>query len=357
MGGKAHAQKNNDPEKSKQSEGTSSKQVERPQETIKTDADAVVVGGEPLSSSTWLDDLSPEEREREEAKVKERQKKADAAAWQQKKQNEWREMKQKEEAKVAREKMRDEKKWAVQCDRAKARAQSEGVLEAEDWGDDKWWCKIEKDTYKEVQGQYYCTLCDKSLNDSTLGAHIDSQGHGKKLAWRSAPGKVADASHTQPQSLDHQKGSSSVGRQKAGHPPPSLPYLAWVPSDETNTASERWLMCLLCGSAVDAMKRFCATVPCAVLLVGGSGCPAARVRRHEPNKTGSRCSITLHVCSGSQRSAISRNVLRGCPRGAGTATATSKTSSLVTSFAGTRSQGVRGRDRGVLIFFFCLEAD
>uniref|UniRef100_A0A7S1A5H2 U1-type domain-containing protein n=1 Tax=Noctiluca scintillans TaxID=2966 RepID=A0A7S1A5H2_NOCSC len=258
--GKAHAQKNNEPEKSKQSEGTSSKQVERPQESIKTDADAVLVGGEPLSSSTWLDDLSQEEREREEAKIKDRQKKADAAAWQQKKQNEWREMKQKEEAKVAREKVRDEKKWTVQCDRAKARAQSEGVLEAEDWGDDKWWCKIEKDTYKEVQGQYYCTLCDKSLNDSTLGAHIDSQGHAKKLAWRSTPGKVADTSHTQPQSLDHQKGSASVGRQNAGHPPPNLPYLAWIPSDETNIASERWLMCLLCGRWVQDEQSHSGTV-------------------------------------------------------------------------------------------------
>lgn len=203
------------------------------------------------AQSSWLDALTPEDRklavsvgcnspcdlEKEKARLLELSKKA---AEQQKKQlweNERHRQWEKEAEKKVREKGREDRKWEQQAEKAKQRALQEGVLESEDWGDDKWWLKVDGG-YKEVQGQYYCTFCDKHLNDSTLEGHIDGKDHKKKASWhmpQQAPATIAPA--------------VAVAKSpvlKPGYVAPALPYLAWVPADDTKPAGERWLKCLLC---------------------------------------------------------------------------------------------------------------
>eukprot|EP00747_Dinoflagellata_sp_TGD_P087857 gnl/TRDRNA2_/TRDRNA2_163784_c0_seq2.p2 gnl/TRDRNA2_/TRDRNA2_163784_c0~~gnl/TRDRNA2_/TRDRNA2_163784_c0_seq2.p2 ORF type:complete len:151 (-),score=59.51 gnl/TRDRNA2_/TRDRNA2_163784_c0_seq2:241-693(-) len=115
---------------------------------------------------SWLDDLTQAEREQEEKKMKAREEKAALAAKQTAKQNENRQYWEKEQEKANRAKERENKKWEAELSKAKARAQAEGIFESEDWGDGKWWVNLGGGTYKEVQGQYYCKLCDKHLNEN-----------------------------------------------------------------------------------------------------------------------------------------------------------------------------------------------
>merc|ERR1719261_2355583 len=115
--------------------------------------------------------------------MKAREEKAQAAARETARQNANRQYWEKEQEKVNRTKDREDKKWQQQLQKAKARAREEGILESEDWGDGKWWLNKGNGIYQEVQGQYFCTLCEKHLNDSTLESHMESDKHKKQVAW------------------------------------------------------------------------------------------------------------------------------------------------------------------------------
>lgn len=238
--------------------------------------------------------------EREKQKKQERQAKADAAQRQNLRENEWKRQKEKEEEKKQREKTREENKWKKQFEIAKKQAFSEGVLEAIDYGDGVYWVQCEDKRWQEVQGEYYCPLCNKHLNQSSLELHINSDAHKKKVAWMSSPSallsgpsvpaasapraintaivkrdapaamaewqtmgpdglvrcipcnKVVDDNHIS--SGDHIRRLESwlahEQLKKTGYAAPALEYLAYVPSVPGDNNSERWLKCLLCQKFV-----------------------------------------------------------------------------------------------------------
>eukprot|EP00435_Cladocopium_sp_Y103_P031084 s577_g7.t2 len=237
--------------------------------------------------------------EREKQKKQERQAKADAAQKQNLRENEWKRQKEKEEEKKQREKNREENKWKKQFEIAKKQAFSEGVLQAYDYGDGVWWVQCEDKRWQEVQGEYYCPLCNKHLNESSLELHINSDAHKKKVAWssgssallsapsmplaapraintavvkRDAPLALAEWQTMGPDGLvrcipcnkvvddnhistgDHLRRLESwlahEQLKKTGYAAPALEYLAYVPSVAGDDASERWLKCLLCGKFV-----------------------------------------------------------------------------------------------------------
>ena len=231
----------------------------------------------PIAPTSWEEslELDPEKKAAEEAKKQERQKKAEEAAWQQKRLNEKKEYWAKEAEKETRNKQREDRLWQKEADKARLQGLKEGVVENED----------------EDASQYTCTLCNKSLNDLTLRPHLDSEAHKKKVAWhlydatsasacasamsraalaahawgddwqleewqektaegyiRCVPcGKVIDEVHIA--KADHQSRLESWLHQREierkGYPAPDLPYLALVPADD-NPAGPRWHKCLLC---------------------------------------------------------------------------------------------------------------
>ncbi|CAE7234410.1 unnamed protein product [Symbiodinium sp. CCMP2592] len=217
------------------------------------------------------------------------------------KQNERKQQWEKEEAKKQRDKAREESKWLSDLEKTKQRALRERVVEA--WYDEsqgKSYAEIVPGTWKEVQGEFYCTLCDKCPNGCNLESHLNSEAHKKKLAWamgatyalvatpasaatpmpqallplpppvmpedlpawqqmgpdgliRCIPcGKVVDDNHLM--TGDHGRRLAAFLEQEklkqSGYAPPELEYLAWVPCDENDPNSERWMKCLLCSKWV-----------------------------------------------------------------------------------------------------------
>mmetsp|Transcript_101641 Transcript_101641/g.282892 ORF Transcript_101641/g.282892 Transcript_101641/m.282892 type:complete len:452 (+) Transcript_101641:74-1429(+) len=235
------------------------------------------------------------------------QKKAELSQQQSAAENARRQEWERHQQSVAVKKKAEERKWEKQLESIIARATKEGILRSEDWGDDRWWVKI-GDMYKEVQGQFYCTMCDKHLCAGTLQAHLDSDLHRRRLAWNqpseatsgagtasaarpaSAPGapppctsstSAASAPSTVPledwqemtadgflrcvpcgKVIDehHLAKDDHVARlwrwraeekcRRCGYEAPELPYLAFVPWDGTNPDGERCLKCLLCNKWV-----------------------------------------------------------------------------------------------------------
>jgi len=281
----------------------------------------------PSPTDSWLESLNAADRKlaescgcsdatalaREKAKMEERSKKAvesqQQRTWENKKNEAW----QKAEDKKSREKEREEKKWQHEAEKIKARALKEGVLESHEHLDGSWYVQVGADTWKVVQDKFYCTLCDKHLNDCTLNSHIESKDHVKKLSWQgglttaaapsgpSAPaaravavsasasaaaispdgplepwqelgqdgwqvrcipcGKVIDACHLA--SEDHiSRLQAWQDRQlvlQSGYQAPALPYLAYVPADPNYPDGERWIRCLLCKKWVQDEYSHCGT--------------------------------------------------------------------------------------------------
>eukprot|EP00406_Dinophysis_acuminata_P063401 CAMPEP_0179281722 /NCGR_PEP_ID=MMETSP0797-20121207/37302_1 /TAXON_ID=47934 /ORGANISM="Dinophysis acuminata, Strain DAEP01" /LENGTH=346 /DNA_ID=CAMNT_0020990443 /DNA_START=63 /DNA_END=1100 /DNA_ORIENTATION=+ len=264
-------------------------------------------------AKTWLDDLSAEDRkfamavgctcraelDQQKARKEQNAKKAAEAQktqlWQNEKNKQW----EKEAEKKVKAKQREDRQWDQHFVKVLEQARREGVLESEDWGDGLWWVKI-GDMYKEVQGQFFCTLCEKHLNEGTLGSHLASEAHQKKVAWNTPdPGASSSSSVPPPAAWASPKAKaaswawapqtpvaleewqemtadgylrcipcgkvidpghvcSDAHRNrlecwlhaqetvKKGYPPPDLPYLAWVPADESDPNSAKWMRCLLC---------------------------------------------------------------------------------------------------------------
>lgn len=253
----------------------------------------------------WTDELTMQEREAEVAKMAERQRKAEAAAEERRLKNERQRQWEKEQENKMRAAAIEDRKWKAECERFKARALQEGVLESEDYGDGKWWVNLGNGTYKEVQGQYYCPHCNKHLHDGTLEPHLNTDAHRRWVEWAASPsspatgavpngpahgaspsglapgggcaalvpwhcspcqlepwqerlpdgcvkclpcGRVIDDSHLA--SKEHQRRLNNWQEadklHQAGYPTPELPYLAWMPEDSDPNGA-RHLRCLLCN--------------------------------------------------------------------------------------------------------------
>jgi len=249
------------------------------------------------STGTWKDELTAEERAEEESKMEARKKKAEDAAryqqMQQAKRAEW----ERQQKNKGLEQQREDRKWEKQLAKVRGRLKQEGVVEAEDWGDGIYWANLGDGKYKEVKDQYFCTLCEKHLNDGTLESHVQSDAHKRKVSWSVAEPSVQHApetvssSRTPPpcppcsqtrvqveewqeltsdgnlrclpcnkcadyfhlQSDEHHKRLDwwleTQKLQKSGYKPPELPYLAWA-FDDSDPGGDRWLKCLLCNKWV-----------------------------------------------------------------------------------------------------------
>lgn len=219
-------------------------------------------------SESWLDALSADDRrfaistnagslQEFEAKKEKREADAKKASEQQKqqvRQNERYKQWEKDNMKQARAKAVDERKWQKQAEMALQRGLKEGILVAEDWGDGVWWCKgfdpENPETYKQVEDMYYCTLCDKHLNDNTLESHLDSNGHKKKLSWTQWDGDASPSAPAASPAAAPAAASPKASPKAAAeeYPAPALPWLAWVdaPPEQASKPGERWQKCLLC---------------------------------------------------------------------------------------------------------------
>jgi len=225
---------------------------------------------DPGSSSLWLEQLSVEDRrlalavgcvsmdelEREKAKIRGKGQLAQEHQRRQLWQNEQRRQWEVDDQKKVREQGREDRRWSDRVAEAKEVGLAEGVLLTEDFGDGKWWVKV-GDAYIEGKDQYYCSLCNKHLNDVTLEHHIASENHKKKVSWNqceasgsagSLSAASTSASSSRP-SPAHTPVSGACGKRYA---PPNLAYLAYVPGTDGEECSsgvrsgERWLKCLLC---------------------------------------------------------------------------------------------------------------
>lgn len=257
------------------------------------------------SRKSFLDELTPEQLAAEERKREERERKAKESQQRQLQENARKEMWAKEQQKKDREHERQSRDWQRTSEATKQRAFQQGVVESMD-GETAWWAQVGPETWKQVLDKYYCTLCEKHLNDNTIGSHIDSEGHKQKVAWKSqerdaassacapvvapaaaravpiavpepppAPAcstgpllewqeetnygrrcipcqKIIDCGHLW--SEDHKnrlaRWLETEEWKRLGYPAPDLLHLAYVPFDESSGPSERFLKCLLCDKWV-----------------------------------------------------------------------------------------------------------
>eukprot|EP00747_Dinoflagellata_sp_TGD_P179567 gnl/TRDRNA2_/TRDRNA2_30594_c0_seq1.p1 gnl/TRDRNA2_/TRDRNA2_30594_c0~~gnl/TRDRNA2_/TRDRNA2_30594_c0_seq1.p1 ORF type:complete len:419 (-),score=96.12 gnl/TRDRNA2_/TRDRNA2_30594_c0_seq1:33-1247(-) len=133
-------------------------------------------------AADWFSSLSEAEqalelkrREQREAKAQAEKKKADDDRW-------WREQNEKKQAKVQRESQRQEKKQDNWWHEVMKSAQKDGVLVAEEHGD-QWYVDLGGGLWKEVNDSYFCRHCQVTLNDSNLAAHLGGEKHRKKMGY------------------------------------------------------------------------------------------------------------------------------------------------------------------------------
>eukprot|EP00440_Ansanella_granifera_P016947 gb/GFBE01018413.1/.p1 GENE.gb/GFBE01018413.1/~~gb/GFBE01018413.1/.p1 ORF type:complete len:382 (+),score=111.58 gb/GFBE01018413.1/:1-1146(+) len=200
----------------------------------KISADTPSKAAPPTTSTAFHDNLDEEERRIEAEKQRLRDKKAQESAEKTRKENEWREWKEKEAAKEQRKKQVEERKWEKQAETALQRGKKEGsILEAQDWGD-AYWVELSKGVYKQVEGEFFCQWCEKHLNWNTVEGHLASVAHGKKASWMGA------------------EGGASAGY--APSPPPKAPAAAAAGYPSARGKLEEWqelsadgmLRCLAC---------------------------------------------------------------------------------------------------------------
>ncbi|CAE7452134.1 unnamed protein product, partial [Symbiodinium sp. CCMP2456] len=244
--------------------------------------------------ATAFDCATPDQLQQAKSKKKAQEAKAQEQQRQTLRQNERNRQWEKDEQKKQREKAREESKQAAELEKVKKRAFAEKVVEAY-WDGEKSWAEIGPGTWKEVQGEFFCTLCEKSPNGNNLESHLNSENHKKKLAWATGVGYAASVPATPmatampatcvpvpvlPQDLpswqqlgpdgmlrcipcgkvvddnhlmtgDHSRRLQAFLEQEklktSGFAPPQLEYLAYVPWDENDPSSERCMKCLLCG--------------------------------------------------------------------------------------------------------------
>lgn len=267
-----------------------------PKAAPKVEQSACPAAVEDDEAGGFLQTLTEAERLAEEKKMKVREEKAKESQRKQLAANarkEWWE----------KEKKKEDHQWKRELGKVKNAARSDGILEAVPGEDDNWWVELPDGEWKAVQGEYYCPHCQKHLNSLTLQAHIDSKEHEKKMWWvKNASGQTPSAPKAAaaapgppvycpevpsaaPQALEswqeldqwgwtrclacnkvidenHLQTDSHIRRvaEWMGRPPPGSAmeyedppeeFKAWVPSDENNPNSEKWLKCLLCNKYVN----------------------------------------------------------------------------------------------------------
>mmetsp|Transcript_10199 Transcript_10199/g.30653 ORF Transcript_10199/g.30653 Transcript_10199/m.30653 type:complete len:470 (+) Transcript_10199:91-1500(+) len=158
--------------------------------------------------------------------------------------------KQRQQEKESREKLRTDKKWEKELQAARDRAKAEGVLQAEDWGDG-WWVKLPGDLWKEVQTECWCSLCDKQLNDASLEAHLQSEGHRRKVAWHQPTPAAAGAASTGASRPTAAPGSNSEARAPRGATGPADSRVPTAPMEEWQEVAPAGVRCIPCGKVID----------------------------------------------------------------------------------------------------------
>lgn len=202
-----------------------------------------------IPAATWTDTLTEAEQELEQKKRQEREKKAQAAKKKEEDDRWWREKKEAENKRAQVQEKKQEKKnnkqWVEELQRAKA----EGVLEALEYDDGLWYVEIAKDTWKQVDTQYFCKYCEASLNEHTVGSHLSGERHRKALAYAGVPCSAVPAPAAPP----------AVGSASPATPAPGpSPSAAW--SATPATVDPRWqeldpatgnIKCMPCGRVCD----------------------------------------------------------------------------------------------------------
>mmetsp|Transcript_104107 Transcript_104107/g.164423 ORF Transcript_104107/g.164423 Transcript_104107/m.164423 type:complete len:465 (+) Transcript_104107:101-1495(+) len=67
------------------------------------------------------------------------------------------------------------------------RAKEEGVLEAQLYKDGYWYVDLGNNTYKRVECDFWCPLCDAILYHTNLTAHLQSEKHRRRIAQHAIP--------------------------------------------------------------------------------------------------------------------------------------------------------------------------
>merc|ERR1719327_2015586 len=91
---------------------------------------------------------------------------------------------QKRREEQAQMQRREDVHWNRQVNKAKKKSLQDGVLEAIESNDAKWYVEVDGE-WVECSQSYYCPHCKKHLSDSTLQAHLQSDGHKKQMRWLS----------------------------------------------------------------------------------------------------------------------------------------------------------------------------
>jgi len=97
-----------------------------------------------------------------------------------KRQDAWREQ-QKEAEKRKATSVREEQRRLQDMERVRKRAFAEKVVEAEAGGDGAMYVQIGSGLRRQIQGQYWCQLCERSLTQNNLEVHIMSRDHQKHV--------------------------------------------------------------------------------------------------------------------------------------------------------------------------------
>lgn len=71
---------------------------------------------------------------------------------------------------------------------------ADGIVEAREWGNGKWYVESRSGAWKEIDHRFWCELCEAGMGEAALSAHLDGQRHRKSLAARDHAANARDAS-------------------------------------------------------------------------------------------------------------------------------------------------------------------
>lgn len=206
---------------------------------------------DPPQAKGFLENLDDHEKEREIEAMKAREKKAQAAQREDMKRN-WR----REEA--ARKQKNEEVKWSRSVNKSLKKSVQDGILEAQENEDGKWYVKVSEDDdgWVECKGQYYCPHCNKHLTDASLQGHLESNDHTRRMGWLkgnwggngAAPAQGAQATAGGGASGSASNGASG-GAWAAPFPANNRPH--WSHESWAEPVGDGSWRCTLCNRCLD----------------------------------------------------------------------------------------------------------
>lgn len=129
--------------------------------------------------------------------------------------------------------------------------QEGSILIATEGADGAWYVEVANKTWRECSGQYFCSFCEKHLNDSTLGPHLDSDGHRKKREWMlPANSSSACAAPSQP------KQSPSKPKSTASQAQWCAPCNDAKLEDWQELGADGYVRCIPCGKMCDGSHEY-----------------------------------------------------------------------------------------------------